>query len=66
VDTTPLSWRLPRRVTKKICEVRFVAKAAFRRDIAKRIIGHQQEPLSTRNAHAHDVLMWRATKALLE
>ena len=58
--------RLPRGLAEKIAEVRLVSKAPFRRDFAKRVIGHQRERLSARDARAHDILMRRATKALLE
>jgi hypothetical protein len=66
VCPTPSSRRLARRVTKKIDEVRIVSKAAFRRDPTKRVVGHQQKPLSTGDSRAHYIPMRRAAKALLE
>ena len=41
-------------------------KAAFRGDLGKGVIGHQQKALSTLDAPAYEVLVRRAAKVVLE
>jgi hypothetical protein len=51
---------------EQIAEVGWVHKTAFRRDLAERVVGHQQEALSTLDAPSHHILMWRTAKTLFE
>lgn len=66
MESTPPAGRFAHNLVEKIAEVRLVHKAAFARDLAKRVIGHQQEPLSTLDAPSDDILMRRATKTFFE
>ena len=66
METPPFSWSLPYRLPEKITQMGLVSKAAFCGDLAERVVGRRQEPLSAHNARAHDILMWRAIKARLE
>jgi hypothetical protein len=66
VDTAPFAGRLSHCLSKEVGQVRFVDEAALSRDLAKRVVAHQQKLLSARNAPAHDVLMGRAVKAVFE
>jgi hypothetical protein len=66
IDATPFSGRLSHRFAEKIAEVRFISKAAFRGDSAKRVVGYQQKLLSPSYPSAYDVSMWRAIESRLE
>jgi len=66
VGTAPFARWLSHRFSEEVSKVRLVNKSALSRNLAKRVVGHQQKLLSAGNAPAHNVLMGRAVKAVLE